>query len=323
MTAIRDASRDALDEVRTVLAVLRAEGDVPRTPGPALDDVGPLVAQVRAGGLPVDLAPEPLGDLAIGVPGPVQAAAFRVVQESLTNITRHARATSATVRLRREPDTLRSRCPTTVARAPVSEGRGLLGMRERARALGGTVDVAVAAERRPAGRRPLPAGSGAGARMIDVVVADDQALVRAGFRALLDAEPGLRVVGEAADGEAALEVVRRTHPDVVLMDIRMPGLDGLAATGLIAADPELSGTRVLVLTTFELDEYVFEALRVGASGFLVKDTEPADLVKAVRAVAARRRPALAVRDPPADRARGRRGEAVAARASGRRPADRA
>ena len=122
--------------------------------------------------------------------------------------------------------------------------------------------------------------------MIDVVVADDQALVRAGFRALLDAEPGLRVVGEAADGEAALDVVRRTHPDVVLMDIRMPGLDGLAATGQIAADPELSGTRVLVLTTFELDEYVFEALRLGASGFLVKDTEPADLVKAVRAVAA-------------------------------------
>ena len=122
--------------------------------------------------------------------------------------------------------------------------------------------------------------------MIDVVVADDQALVRAGFRALLEAEDGVRVVGEAADGESAIALVRAEHPDVVLMDIRMPGVDGLEATRRIVADPETAGTRILVLTTFELDEYVFEALRVGASGFLVKDTEPADLVKAVRAVAA-------------------------------------
>jgi DNA-binding NarL/FixJ family response regulator len=122
--------------------------------------------------------------------------------------------------------------------------------------------------------------------VITVAVADDQALVRAGFRALLEAEPEMNVVGEAADGEAALALVRATHPDVILMDIRMPGVDGLEATKRIGQDPELSSTRVLVLTTFELDEYVFEALRVGASGFLVKDTEPADLVKAVRAVAA-------------------------------------
>ena len=122
--------------------------------------------------------------------------------------------------------------------------------------------------------------------MITVAVADDQALVRAGFRALLDAEPGMEVVGEAADGEQALALVRQTHPDVVLMDIRMPGIDGLEATRRIGQDPALTSTRVLVLTTFELDEYVFEALRVGASGFLVKDTEPADLVRAVRAVAA-------------------------------------
>jgi len=122
--------------------------------------------------------------------------------------------------------------------------------------------------------------------VITVVVADDQALVRAGFRALVDAEPDMQVVGEAADGEAVLDLARESHPDVVLMDVRMPGVNGLEATRRIAADPSLVSTRVLVLTTFELDEYVFEALRVGASGFLVKDTEPADLVKAVRAVAA-------------------------------------
>lgn len=122
--------------------------------------------------------------------------------------------------------------------------------------------------------------------MISVVLADDQALVRAGFRALLDAEPDIRVVGEAADGVQAVTLVRATHPDVVLMDIRMPGVDGLEATKRIAADPACADTRVVILTTFELDEYVFEALRTGASGFLVKDTEPVELLRAVRAVAA-------------------------------------
>lgn len=122
--------------------------------------------------------------------------------------------------------------------------------------------------------------------MIRVLLADDQALVRAGFRALLDAQPDITVVAEAADGEAAIELAVREVPDVVLMDIRMPVLDGLAATRRIAADPRLTATRVIVLTTFELDEYVFTALRDGAAGFLVKDTEPADLVRAVRVVAA-------------------------------------
>jgi DNA-binding NarL/FixJ family response regulator len=122
--------------------------------------------------------------------------------------------------------------------------------------------------------------------VITVAVADDQALVRAGFRALLAAEPEMDVVGEAVDGESVLALVRETHPDVVVMEIRMPGVDGLEATRQIVADPDLASTRVLVLTTFELDEYVFEALRAGASGFLVKDTEPADLIRAVRVVAA-------------------------------------
>ncbi len=119
---------------------------------------------------------------------------------------------------------------------------------------------------------------------IRVLVADDQALVRGGFAALLEAQEGIEVVGEAADGEQAVRMCRELTPDVVLMDIRMPVLDGLAATREIAADPRLAGVRVVVLTTFELDEYVFEAIRSGATGFLVKHTEPADLVRAVRVV---------------------------------------
>ncbi|MEU6581876.1 response regulator transcription factor [Nocardia sp. NPDC046763] len=120
---------------------------------------------------------------------------------------------------------------------------------------------------------------------IRVVIADDQALVRAGFAALLGAQNDIEVVGEADTGALALGLARELLPDVVLMDIRMPEMDGLAATRAIAADPALATVKVVVLTTFELDEYVFEAMRSGATGFLVKHTEPADLIKAVRVVA--------------------------------------
>jgi DNA-binding NarL/FixJ family response regulator len=120
--------------------------------------------------------------------------------------------------------------------------------------------------------------------MIRVLLADDQVLVRAGFRALLDAQGDIEVVGEAADGEQALRLVAELTPDAVLMDIRMPLMDGLEATRSITADPALADVRVVILTTFELDEYVFEAIRAGASGFLVKDTEPEELLRAVRAV---------------------------------------
>ena len=122
--------------------------------------------------------------------------------------------------------------------------------------------------------------------MTSVLLADDQALVRAGFRALLHAQPDIEVAGEAADGEQAVELVRRRRPDIVLMDVRMPRMDGLEATRRITTDPALQGTRVVVLTTFELDEYVFGALRAGASGFLLKDIDPPDLLAAVRVVAA-------------------------------------
>jgi DNA-binding NarL/FixJ family response regulator len=121
--------------------------------------------------------------------------------------------------------------------------------------------------------------------MIRVLLADDQALVRAGFRSLLSSEQDITVVGEVSDGAAAVELARAEKPDVVLMDIRMPGTDGLEATRQIGADSSLADVHVVILTTFDLDEYVFEALRVGASGFLVKDTEPVELLHAVRVVA--------------------------------------
>ena len=122
--------------------------------------------------------------------------------------------------------------------------------------------------------------------MISVLIADDQPMVRAGFRSLLDSEADITVVGTAADGLEAIDLATRTRPDVVFMDIRMPRLNGLEATARIVADPALDGTKVVVLTTFELDEYVFGALRAGASGFLLKDIEPQALIDAVRVVAA-------------------------------------
>ena len=121
--------------------------------------------------------------------------------------------------------------------------------------------------------------------MIRVLLVDDQALVRGGLRALLDAQTDISVVGEAGDGAVAAQLAADLLPDIVLMDIRMPGVDGLTATKAITADARLTDVRIVILTTFDLDEYVFEALRSGASGFLVKDTEPVELIRAIRAVA--------------------------------------
>ena len=121
---------------------------------------------------------------------------------------------------------------------------------------------------------------------ISVALADDQALVRMGLRVLIESEDDLELAGEADNGRAAVALVRRTRPDVLLMDIRMPELDGISALRQITAEPELAGVRVIMLTTFELDEYVFDALQAGAAGFLIKDSEPADMLRAVRLVAA-------------------------------------
>ena len=121
---------------------------------------------------------------------------------------------------------------------------------------------------------------------IRLVIADDQALVRDAFALLVDSKPDMAVVGQAVDGRHAVDLVRQTNPDIVLMDIRMPECDGIQATRQLAADPGCAGTRVLVLTTFDLDEYVFGAVRAGASGFLLKDTPAAELVAAIRVIAA-------------------------------------
>ena len=122
--------------------------------------------------------------------------------------------------------------------------------------------------------------------MIRVLVADDQATVRGGFAAMIDAQDEMQVVGEAVNGREAVDLARRTFPHVVLMDIRMPVLDGLKATRLICSDPNLARTRVLVLTTFDLDDYVYNALRLGASGFLLKDIPPRELLRAIEIIAA-------------------------------------
>ncbi len=121
--------------------------------------------------------------------------------------------------------------------------------------------------------------------MIRVLLADDQALLRAGFRVLLDSAPDIEVVGEAGDGAQACALARQARADVVLMDIRMPDVDGLEATRRIGSDEDLAGVKILILTTFETDEYVYQALQAGASGFLVKDTEPTELLQAVRVIA--------------------------------------
>src|SRR5439155_16573688 len=164
-------------------------------------------------------------------------------------------------------------------------GHGIIGMRERGSLLGGEFSAGPLPGYgfQVSAHIPLPAGSASPSMTLRLVVADDQALVRVGFCGIIAATPGFTVVGEAGNGAEAVEAARRTRPDVILMDVRMPVMDGIEATWQITASTDV---RALILTTFDLDEYVFAALRAGASGFLLKDTVPADLLTAIRVVAA-------------------------------------
>ena len=272
---IADTSRKALEQTRSMLGMLREESeDGTRPPTQGLDDLPSLVEDVRAAGLAVELE-----QAAVEVDPAVSLAAYRIVQESLTNVIKHSAASTATVVVSSPVAGWRWRSATRVRRGPSAARRSrLAGLDERARLVGGALTYGA----HGGGflvRASLPVGGAAS--KIRVAVVDDQDLVRAGFVLLLGSAPDVEVVGEARDGLEAIALCRRTSPDVVLMDVRMPHLDGLAATRTILADPACQDTRILVLTTFEEDDLVLEALRSGASGFLVKDTRPDQLLEAI------------------------------------------
>ena len=275
-----------------MLGVLRDESrgpEAPLVPEPDLSRLPTLIAGVGAQGLDVTSSIDPADAALSGAPKPVQLAIYRIVQESLTNVLRHSGATRASVDVGIEEGSYVITVDDNGSGFEGTEsGRGLLGIRERAELLGGTLDDRSLAVRGSRSGRADPGQGGFSVnerRSIRVALADDQQLIRAGFRSLLEAEPDIEVVGEAGTGTEAVALVRATKPDVVLMDIRMPDGDGLWATEQIAADAALSATHIVIVTTFELDEYVARAIRAGASGFLVKDTEPVDFIRAVRVVA--------------------------------------
>nr|BFE79095.1 hypothetical protein GCM10020093_016960 [Planobispora longispora] len=295
LSAIGDTARAALTEMRRLLGVLREDAgaeaaDRRPQPGLRLGELNELLDEARdASGTGARLI---LSGSPVTLDPGVELAAYRIVQEALTNARRHAPGAAVDVELHYTGDGLRllvrDNGPGPAAAAPYA-GHGLSGMRERAAAIGGELRAA-----RPPGRFPRrgpPAGRGRDARMsgpspaVRIVVADDHLVVRTGFAALLDTQPDFTVVATACDGAQAVRVCRELSPDVVLMDVRMPVMDGIEATRRLAGSAE-AGPRVLILTTFDLDEYVYDALRAGASGFLLKDVTAERLFDAVRVIAA-------------------------------------
>ncbi len=262
-----------------MLGILRkADPGADLAPSPSLRRVEELVTQVRGAGLETSLTitGEPV-ELAPGL----DMSAYRIVQEALTNALRYAPGASVGVTVTYGKDLLlevRDDGARVNGRPPTEGLRPRHRRHARARRA-----VRRRARGRPGAGRRL-AGPCEALHMISVVIADDQLLVRAGLKMVLDAEPDIEVVGEAADGEEVLKVARTARPDVVLMDIRMPVLDGLEASRRLLATDD--APKVLVLTTFDEEEYLYEALRAGTSGFLLKVSPPEQLIGAVRTVAA-------------------------------------
>ena len=278
LVGVERTGRSALAEMRRLLGALRAEDDdVELAPQPGLAGLDSLLDEFRRSGLPVELQVD--GER-VPLPRALDLSAYRIVQEGLTNVLKHARRAACgrgpALRRRRAAD----RDPRRRHRAGGRRRRprSRAGRRPRTRQGLRRLD-----ERGARQRRRLPAEHAAPAMTIRVLVADDQSMVRAGFRLLLAGEPGIEVVAEARTGLEAVEKAGRFDPTVVLMDIRMPELDGIEATRrILAAD---STARVLILTTFDLDEYVYEALSAGASGFVLKDDPPEQLIAAIRTIA--------------------------------------
>ena len=224
------------------------------------------------------------------------------MQESLTNVIKHAEARRAEISIQTEPDQLMIMVTDDGHGGSSSNGgHGLAGLQERARLLGGQLTAGPGPDGGFSRTRPVSVARREIESMIDVLVVDDQELVRSAFAILLRSAPGLRVVGEAADGDEAVRLARQLKPRVVLMDIRMPRTDGLQATARIAQDPRCADVRVLILTTFDQDDLVHAALRAGASGFLLKDTPPAQLLTAIQVVADGEALLAPTDHPPADR----------------------
>ena len=283
LMTVEETGRQALAEMRRLLGIMRTDEEPPAlAPQPGIGTLPELVEQVRQSGLPVELTVE---GTPVKLPAGVDLSAYRIVQEALTNTLKHAGPAHAWVAVRYAGEDVE----IEVANDGNSEnpgdgsGHGLVGMRERVALCGGELRSGP----RPGGgykiSARLPVAGGADVS-IRVLIVDDQALVRAGFKMILESEPEIEIIGEAEDGLQAVEAARELRPDVLLMDIRMPNLDGLEATRRILDTPG-EAPRILMLTTFDLDEYVYEALRAGASGFMLKDTPPEQLVAAIHVVA--------------------------------------
>ena len=283
LSSVERSGREAMDEMQRLVGIMRArEGMLDYRPQPGLAELDELVKGSEGAGLAVRVNRN--GD-PNGISPGVDLAAYRIVQEALTNAIKHADASEVELSL----DYRAGRLEICVRDdgvgangSPTGQGHGLVGMRERAALYGGQLHAgAREGSGSRCGWRYRPGNRGVSIR---TMIVDDQALARTGLQTVLGIDPEIDVVGEAADGRQAVDRARRLKPDVMLMDVRMPKLDGIAATREITNDALTRNVKVIVLTTFDVDEYVFGALEAGASGFLLKDTPVEQITNAVRTV---------------------------------------